>query len=79
MQFAFDGPGSACGVDLTEQLGLGGEQHIVASAHRTMSQRLCDMTLTSAAGSGDEHADLFIDKATIGKINDLLLIDAGVE
>jgi len=64
-EMAIVGAGGACGGQLGEHLGLGGEQDIVALADGT--------------GADDEDGDLLLDEATGGQVVDEGLVDGGVE
>ena len=68
-----------CRVELSQQLGLCGEQHIVACSDGEVSEGLCDVAFARAAGTGDENRDLFFDEGTGGQVLDECLIDGGVE
>ena len=76
---ALEGLGGAGGLKLSQQLALGGEDHIVAAADRLMTQGLGDVTLARACGSGDEHRGLLFHEAAGGQVHDLGLVDVGVE
>ena len=70
------GPG---GVELSQQLGLCDDQHIVAGCAGEVSEGLCDVAFACAAGSGDEYRDFFLDEGTGGQVLDEGLIGGGVE
>lgn len=67
------------GIELRKHFGYGGKQNIVSGADGTVAQGLGDVTFAGAAGTNDEHTDLFLDKPAGSQIDDQAAIDIGVE
>ena len=53
VELAFEGLDGARGVERPEQLGLGGEQHVVAEANGAMAEGLGEMRLAGAGRTSD--------------------------
>ncbi len=79
LEAALEGGRSSCRVKLSQEFGLRGEEDVVAVSDGDMSERLSDVALSGATGSGDEDGDLFFNKAAGGEVLDLVLVDAEVE
>ena len=74
-----EGTCSAGSVELSQQLGLCGEQCVVPGSDGEVAQGLGDVAFASAAGSCNQYRDLFLYEGTGGQVLDEGLIDGGVE
>ena len=78
LELALVGIGGARGMQLTEQLGMGGEEHFVALAQGAVAERLRQMTLAGAGRTDEQDRGVLGDEAAGCQIGDLRLVDRGV-
>jgi len=70
---------SPSGVELSKQLGLCGEEDVVAVSDSNVSEGLCDVAFSRAARPDDQNGDLLFDEAAGGEVLDKRLVNVWVK
>ena len=75
----FEGVDSARRAERAEQRVPSGEQHVMAGAHRAVSERPGELQLAGAAVVGGEDCEVLVDAAAAGELVDVAVLDAGID